>query len=96
MAAGMACSSCRRSASEVSNMTSRPKLNEKRVRDHMSRKGARLMQMHTGQGRKWFVEGKDGGEVPDSIAKKIIELPDVRGAADALFPGLDQTWRVIG
>jgi hypothetical protein len=36
-----------------------------------------------------------GGRVTPLVAEEIMNLPNVRGAKDALWPGLDQTWRCV-
>ena len=45
-----------------------------RVKDRM-RSGAKLMQMRTPTGKKWYVV--PGREVDEEIAKKVIAEPDV-------------------
>jgi hypothetical protein len=72
-----------------------------RATDLLRKPGARLMLMHTSNGascqahevKRWFIV--PGGYVPDEIAKKLIDRPDVHGSADGLFPGCDQTWRFV-
>jgi hypothetical protein len=56
---------------------------------------ARLMRMFTATGQRWFVLAKKGGPVSDADAAKIIQRTDVRGSHDALFPGIDQTFRIV-
>jgi hypothetical protein len=58
----------------------------------MSRKNAALIQANV-RGRRWFVEGV--GEVSDETAAAICARPDVAGAKDSLWPGLDQTRRML-
>ena len=54
---------------------------------------ARLVRMHGLAGGFYVVPG---GRVEYAVAGKIIAHPLVRGGRDGLFPGHDQTWRVIG
>jgi hypothetical protein len=41
----------------------------------------------------WFVV--PGGAVSDAVASAIREHPSVIAGRDGLFPGLDQTWRML-
>jgi hypothetical protein len=60
----------------------------------MRRPGARLLRMHNrSNGVEYYVE--PGGPVEPATAVKIMDHPNVRGGADGLFPGLEQTWRMI-
>jgi hypothetical protein len=36
-----------------------------------------------------------GGRVTPLVAEEIMNLPNVRGGKDALWPGLDRTWRCV-
>jgi hypothetical protein len=58
----------------------------------MNRKNAALIHANI-RGRHWFVEGV--GEVTSETAAAICARPDVVGAKDSLWPGLDQTWRML-
>ena len=59
------------------------------------RSGARLVRMHGARnGLSWYVV--PGGAVTDSVADKLRERPDVIAGRDGLFPGHDQTWRMVG
>jgi hypothetical protein len=59
----------------------------------MRRPGTRLVKMHGGRDAGFYVV--PGGRVEDSVAAKIMAHPLVRGGRDALWPGLDQSWRMI-
>jgi hypothetical protein len=71
-----------------------PTLNLEQALERM-RTGARLLHTHgvTKTGKRWFVT--TGGAVSDAVAKQLCERPDVIGAKDGLFPGHDQTWRMV-
>jgi hypothetical protein len=60
----------------------------------MRKPEARLVRMHGGQQAVYYVV--PGGAVERPVADKIIAHPLVRGGRDGLFPGHDQTWRMIG
>jgi hypothetical protein len=60
----------------------------------MHRKESRLVQMNTPTGKKFFILPR-GGAVKDADAKAIMARPDIVGMKDALFPGLDQTFRMV-
>jgi hypothetical protein len=62
-----------------------------RVKDRM-RAGAKLMQMHSVTGKKWYVV--PGREVAPDIAAKVIAEPDVKACFDGLFPGISQTYQI--
>jgi hypothetical protein len=58
------------------------------------RSGARLVHMHgPASSANWFIV--PGGPVTDIVADKVREHPAVVAGADGLFPGLDQTWRMV-
>jgi hypothetical protein len=64
-----------------------------RAMDCMRRSDARLvLTNHNGRPDYWITPG--GIRIEPDIAKRIIAHPQVRGGKDALFPGLDQTWRL--
>lgn len=63
-----------------------------RAADKM-RAGAKLMQMHTVEGKKWFLV--PGQEVPRDIAETLLARRDVYPQNDGLFPGVSQTY-VLG
>ena len=65
-------------------------LTERKALDFM-RTGSALICTN---GSGWCIA--PGGGVTDDIAKKIKGRPDVVGQQDALFPGLHQTWRMLG
>jgi hypothetical protein len=60
----------------------------------MRRPDTRLIQTHGGRGAGYYVV--PGGPVEDLVATKIMAHPLVRGGRDGLFPGHDQTWRMLG
>jgi hypothetical protein len=62
-------------------------LSMKRALEFM-RRGSCLLN----QGGTWYVI--PGGNVDPACARLIIERADVHGAADGLWPGFDQTWRI--
>jgi len=72
------------------------KIGLQRALDLMRRPNARLVRMHSNSkvnGVEYFVV--PGGPVELETAEKIKAYPLVRGDGDALFPGLDQTWRMV-
>jgi hypothetical protein len=60
----------------------------------LMREGKLLMRMHTVNGMRWFVV--PGGEVADSVAKRILARPDVQPHDTGLFPGCEQTFQLRG
>jgi hypothetical protein len=52
-----------------------------------------LIQQHERGEVAWYLTS--GSRVTADTAAKIRAMPNVEGGADALFPGLHQTWRVI-
>jgi hypothetical protein len=69
------------------------RLTLKRAIDQMHRPGTRLCKMHSKQGPIWLLV--PGGVISDDVANALIDLPNVAGSADALFPHMHQTWRVL-
>jgi hypothetical protein len=61
----------------------------------MRRAGVRLLRAHGPSGGFFVVGTGCGGRVDDQVAAKIQAHPFVRGAKDGLWPGHDQTWRMI-
>lgn len=65
--------------------------------DLLREPGARLVLMHlnkrSGEPLRAAYFIVPGREIPDDIAEALIERPDIVGAADALFPGCNQTWQ---
>jgi hypothetical protein len=54
---------------------------------------ARLIkQNHNGRTRHYIVPG---GVVDEQVAQMIKDHPQVRGGKDGLFPGHEQTWRIL-
>jgi hypothetical protein len=60
----------------------------------LHRKDTCMAKMHSPVGPHWFVL-PGGGYVKPEDAEKILKRPDIRGQKDALFPGLDQTYRMV-
>jgi hypothetical protein len=62
----------------------------------MHRRESRLVKMHCKNGAppKFYIAPRGGAVKPDD-AEKIMARLDVRGMKDGLFPGLDQTWRMV-
>jgi hypothetical protein len=56
------------------------------------RRNAVLIRENGGE-RRFFVVPL--GEVDEETARAICDRPDVVGGRDSLFPGLDQTWRML-
>jgi hypothetical protein len=63
-----------------------------RAIDLMHEHGRCLALMHTVHGPRWFII--PGAEVSEETAEAIRKMPNVKAAADALFPGMSQTWRM--
>jgi hypothetical protein len=61
----------------------------------MHRPESRMAKMNTPVGPQWLVIARDGGYVKPEDAIKIIARPDIVGMEDALWPGLDQTYRMV-
>ena len=59
----------------------------------MRRPCARLVRMHDRHAAGYYVV--PGGAVERAVAGKIIAHPLVRGRRDGLWPGHDQTWRMV-
>jgi hypothetical protein len=69
------------------------KINAPMAFKEMHKPGVRLIQQHERGEVGWYLTS--GFRVTADTAAKIGEMPSVEGCADALFPGLHQTWRVI-
>lgn len=67
-------------------------VSQARAIDILLHRGGRLMEMHSGNGREWFVL-PDGGRVKPTDAFKIVGRADIIASGDGLFPGTTQTWR---
>lgn len=66
----------------------------KKAMDLMHRTGTRLVKMRsTGEGFSYYLV--PGGYVEPSTAEKIKSHPYVQALDDGLFPGHDQTWRLL-
>jgi len=63
-----------------------------RAMNWMRKPGARLVLTNANGKPDYWIVG--GGRIEPDIAKRIIVHPGVRAGKDALFPGLDQTWRL--
>ena len=61
----------------------------------MRKPDVRLVRMNGGRAGGYYVVGAGGGHVDDGVAAKIMSHPLVRGNRDGLFPGHDQTWRMV-
>jgi hypothetical protein len=61
----------------------------------MRRPDARLLRMHNGSNGVAYYVVPGGFPVEPATAVKIVDHPNVRGGADGLFPGHEQTWRMI-
>ena len=60
---------------------------------HLMRCGQPLARMHVNSGGVgWFII--PAGEVAAKTAEALLQRPDVQPNADALFPGLGQTYRM--
>jgi hypothetical protein len=67
-----------------------------RAIDAMHHRDGRLANMNTTMGKRWFVMSPIiSGPVTDETAAKIIARSDVRGNKDSLWPGLDQSLRLV-
>ena len=79
------------------NKKSKPRasgrLTYERAIEAMRRPSTRLVRMHGGSAGGFYVV--PSGPVENAVAAKIMEHPFVRGSADGLFPGHDQTWRMV-
>jgi hypothetical protein len=64
------------------------------VIDRMHHHGTRLAMMHTKHGKEWFTV-PHGDRVKADDAMKIIARHDIHAMDDGLFPGLQQTWRMV-
>jgi hypothetical protein len=62
------------------------------------REGARLVRMHDKHGLEFYVIVERGRsrKIADETAAEILRHPKIVGCKDALFPGLDQTFRMEG
>jgi hypothetical protein len=56
------------------------------------REGRLLMRMHTAVGMRWFVV--PGGQIADTVAKRILARRDVQPYDSGLFPSCEQTFRM--
>jgi len=63
-----------------------------RAMDLLRRPGARLVQTNAPRGPQWWIV--PGDRVDNDVAAKIREHPQVKGEEDALWPGMNQTWRM--
>jgi hypothetical protein len=61
----------------------------------MRRVGVRLLRTNEPSGGFFVVGSGCGGRVDDQVATKIQSHPLVRAGKDGLWPGHDQTWRMI-
>ncbi len=66
----------------------------KKAMDLMHLPNTRLVRMFANGGQVYFLI--PGGLVDDATAEKIKARPDVIANPDGLFPGINQTWRIVG
>ena len=59
--------------------------------DALRKPDARLIQTNNPSHPEYCITGV--GRIETKTAQQIISHPQIIGAKDALFPGLDQTWR---
>lgn len=59
----------------------------------LTKRGSRLMKMHTKDGSQWFVI--PGGRVSDDDAEKILQRANLTTCDDGLFPGIPQSWKLV-
>jgi len=60
----------------------------------LMREGKLLLRMHTVNGMRWFIV--PGGQVAESVVKRLLARPDVQPYDSGLFPGCAQTFRLHG
>jgi hypothetical protein len=60
----------------------------------MRRPDARLIQMNVRNKWEYWI-APSGVRVKPKIAEQIKSHQQVKGGADAMWPGLDQTWRIV-
>lgn len=68
----------------------------KKALDMMGRTGTRLVKMRadgSASGFAYYIV--PGGYVEPDTAEKIKAHPFVQAMEDGLFPGMDQTWRLL-
>jgi len=53
----------------------------------LMREGKLLLRMHTVNGMRWFIV--PGGQVAESVVKRLLARPDVQPYDSGLFPGAD-------
>jgi len=56
-------------------------------------RGTYLMKLHTINGPEFYVV--PGGRVRSDDAEKIIARPDVQPHSNGLFPGVEQSWKIM-
>jgi hypothetical protein len=73
-----------------------PTMTLKKAMDCMHRIGTCMVKMRAAESPDGFAYYLvPGGRVSTEIADKIKARPDVSAGSDGLFPGHDQTWRII-
>ncbi len=73
-----------------------PSLTLKKAMQQMGLAGTCMVKIRTAESPDGFAYYLvPGGHVSAEIAEKIKARPDVIGGADGLFPGHDQTWRIV-
>ena len=61
----------------------------------LMRAGSVLVKVNgdTRRPAEWYLA--PGGAVTEATAKHLVDHPQITGQKDTLFPGMDQTWRMI-
>lgn len=76
-----------------------PAIGLKKAFAALSLPGARMMVMHTTDGDAYFIvpgPGKEkGGRVERTDAEQIMLRADLEKFDDGLFPGHEQSWRIV-
>jgi hypothetical protein len=63
---------------------------EEDVVTHLRDYGRRLMLMHVGDGKAWFVPGL--GRITDDVAHAVLARLDIHGIHDDQWPGISQVY----
>jgi hypothetical protein len=59
----------------------------------LMRTGGVLLQSHDRRGTRWFIH-PHGGEIPEALARMLLQRPDIQPANDGLF-GTSQTFKFL-
>jgi hypothetical protein len=65
-----------------------------RIVDHLRKTNGFIFHTLNGRGPEWIVH-PDIGQIPDAVARKILERPDIQPGGDGMF-GSSQTYRLRG